>query len=260
MASSVLYQSIELLEQGEGIEPQIVVGAVEEAIAWLRASSTRPRKHGGGAEQGDRRDHGLYFSRRWSADAEQVEDPLNRSRLEEASAAGSGRLRLGSEIRLYRDTSPLGPHCRATGQAGHSSRKVREAERDTVFNEIAHREKESAERGGEADRGSDVIYDLGKAETRCPKREQSRLEAVLNRRTGGVVLLKVDRAAKGTAGSLFRARLRSWCRICSIGSGRESRQHPWVIRAIAREARRAHPNCGSSPRHRCRPRWARAWA
>ena len=33
MATSVLYQSIELLSQEKGIDPAIVVGAVEEAIA-----------------------------------------------------------------------------------------------------------------------------------------------------------------------------------------------------------------------------------
>jgi hypothetical protein len=33
MASSVLYQSIELLSSEKGIDPAIVVGAVEEAIA-----------------------------------------------------------------------------------------------------------------------------------------------------------------------------------------------------------------------------------
>ena len=33
MATSALYQSIELLSQEKGIDPAIVVGAVEEAIA-----------------------------------------------------------------------------------------------------------------------------------------------------------------------------------------------------------------------------------
>ena len=33
MATSALYQSIELLSKEKGIEPEIVVGAVEEAIA-----------------------------------------------------------------------------------------------------------------------------------------------------------------------------------------------------------------------------------
>jgi len=44
MGTSALYQSIELLSQEKGIDPGIVVGAVEEAIALARASSTRRRK------------------------------------------------------------------------------------------------------------------------------------------------------------------------------------------------------------------------
>ncbi len=54
--------------------------------------------------------------------------------------------------------------------------KVREAERDTVFQEYAHREKEVLNATVKRIEGQDIIYDLGKAEARCPKREQSRLE------------------------------------------------------------------------------------
>ncbi len=36
MATNALYQSIELLSQEKGIDPAIVVGAVEEAIALAK--------------------------------------------------------------------------------------------------------------------------------------------------------------------------------------------------------------------------------
>ena len=47
---------------------------------------------------------------------------------------------VGSEIRIYRDTSPLG---RIAAQLAKQIifQKVREAKRDTVFQEYAHREK-----------------------------------------------------------------------------------------------------------------------
>jgi len=53
--------------------------------------------------------------------------------------------------------------------------------------------------------GQDVIYDLGKAEARCPKREQSRLEQFSVGERVRVVLLKVDRAAKGPQVIVSRA-------------------------------------------------------
>jgi N utilization substance protein A len=82
---------------------------------------------------------------------------------------------------------------------------VREAERDTVFNEYAHREKEVLTATVKRIEGQDVIYDLGKAEARCPKREQSRLEQFSLGERVRVVLLKVDRAAKGPQVIVSRA-------------------------------------------------------
>ena len=84
--------------------------------------------------------------------------------------------RLAAKIpALFGDTSPLG---RIAAQLAKQVifQKVREAERDTVFQEYAHREKEVLNATVKRIEGQDVIFDLGKAEARCPKREQSRLE------------------------------------------------------------------------------------
>jgi transcription termination/antitermination protein NusA len=51
----------------------------------------------------------------------------------------------------------------------------------------------------------DVIFDLGKAEARMPKREQSRLEQFAVGERVRVVLLRVDRAAKGPQVIVSRA-------------------------------------------------------
>jgi len=52
--------------------------------------------------------------------------------------------------------------------------KVREAERDTVFLEYNHRAGEVLNATVKRLEPMDVIFDLGKAEARMPKREQSR--------------------------------------------------------------------------------------
>ena len=75
--------------------------------------------------------------------------------------------------------------------------KVREAERDTVFLEYNHRAGEVLNATVKRLEPMDVIFDLGKAEARMPKREQSRLEQFAVGERVRVVLLRVDRAAKG---------------------------------------------------------------
>jgi len=83
--------------------------------------------------------------------------------------------------------------------------KVREAERDTVFLEYNHRAGEVINATVKRLEPMDVIFDLGKAEARMPKREQSRLEQFSVGERVRVVLLRVDRAAKGPQVIVSRA-------------------------------------------------------
>jgi N utilization substance protein A len=141
---------------------------------------------------------------------------------------------VGSEIRIYRDTSPLG---RIAAQLAKQIifQKVREAERDTVFQEYAHREKEVLNATVKRIEGQDVIFDLGKAEARCPKREQSRLEQFSVGERVRVVLLKVDRAAKGPQVIVSRAAPELVSNLFQ-SEVPEIYDSTVVIRAIAREA------------------------
>ena len=201
--TSVLYQSIELLSQEKGIDPAIVVGAVEEAIALATRKYYKTQENMRGELNRETGAITAYIYKTVVADAAAVEDPLNQITLEEASELAPG-VEVGSEIRLYRDTSPLG---RIAAQLAKQVifQKVREAERDTVFNEYAHRENEVLNATVKRIEGQDIIYDLGKAEARCPKREQSRLEQFSSGERVRVVLLKVDRAAKGPQVIVSRA-------------------------------------------------------
>ena len=166
-------------------------------------------------------------------DEEQVEDPVNQITLAEASELAPG-VEVGSEIRLYRDTSPLG---RIAAQLAKQVifQKVREAERDTVFQEYAHREKEVLNATVKRIEGQDIIFDLGKAEARCPKREQSRLEQFTVGERVRVVLLKVDRAAKGPQVIVSRAAPELVSNLFQ-SEVPEIYDNTVVIRAIAREA------------------------
>jgi N utilization substance protein A len=233
MATSALYQSIELLSREKGIEPEIVVGAVEEAIALATRKFYKTQENMRGELNKETGAITAYIYKTVVADDEPIEDPLNQITLTEASAMAPG-VEIGSEIRMYRDTTPLG---RIAAQLAKQVifQKVREAERDTVFQEYAHREKEVLNATVKRIEGQDVIYDLGKAEARCPKREQSRLEQFSIGERVRVVLLKVDRAAKGPQVIVSRAAPELVSNLFQ-SEVPEIYDSTVVIRAIAREA------------------------
>jgi len=231
--ASVLYQSIELLSQEKGIDPGIVVGAVEEAIALATRKFYKTQENMRGELNKESGEITAYIYKTVVADAEQVEDPLNQITLAEAEALAPGA-EAGSEIRIYKDTRPLG---RIAAQLAKQVifQKVLEAERDTVFQEYAHREKEVLTATVKRIEGQDIIYDLGKAEARCPKREQSRLEQFSLGERVRVVLLKVDRAAKGPQVIVSRAAPELVSNLFQ-SEVPEIYDNTVSIRAIAREA------------------------
>jgi N utilization substance protein A len=231
--ASVLYQSIELLSQEKSIDPAIVVGAVEEAIALATRKFYKTQENMRGELNKETGEILAYIYKTVVADDEPIEDPLNQITLTQAKELAQD-VEVGSEIRLYRDTSPLG---RIAAQLAKQVifQKVREAERETVFNEYAHREKEVLNATVKRIEGQDVIYDLGKAEARCPKREQSRLEQFSIGERVRVVLLKVDRAAKGPQVIVSRAAPELVQNLFQ-SEVPEIYDSTVVIRAIAREA------------------------
>ena len=233
MATSVLYQSIELLSQEKGIDPAIVVGAVEEAIALATRKFYKTQENMRGELNKDTGEITAYIYKTVVGDEDQIEDPVNQITLTEANEMAPGA-EVGSEIRIYRDTSPLG---RIAAQLAKQIifQKVREAERDTVFQEYAHREKEVLNATVKRLEGQDIIFDLGKAEARCPKREQSRLEQFSVGERVRVVLIKVDRAAKGPQVIVSRAAPELVSNLFQ-SEVPEIYDNTVSIRAIAREA------------------------
>jgi N utilization substance protein A len=231
--ASALYQSIELLSREKGIEAAIVVGAVEEAIALATRKYYKTQENMRGELNKETGEITAYIYKTVVADDDELEDPVNQITLEEANELAPG-VEVGSEIRLYRDTTPLG---RIAAQLAKQVifQKVREAERDTVFQEYAHREKEVLNATVKRIEGQDIIFDLGKAEARCPKREQSRLEQFSVGERVRVVLLKVDRAAKGPQVIVSRAAPELVQNLFQ-SEVPEIYDNTVVIRAIAREA------------------------
>jgi N utilization substance protein A len=201
--ASLLYQNIEALSRDKGIEPSIVVGAVEDAIALATRKYYKTVENMRAELDKESGEIRAYVYKTVVETPELVEDPVNQITLDEARALAP-EVEVGGEIRYYKPTDVLG---RIAAQMAKQVifQKVREAERDTVFLEYNHRVGEIMNAVVKRVEPQDVIFDIGKAEARMPRREQSRLEQFAVGERVRVVLLRVDRAAKGPQVIVSRA-------------------------------------------------------
>jgi N utilization substance protein A len=231
--ASVLYQSIEALSRDKGIDPGIVVSAVEDAIALATRKYYKTQENMRAELDKDSGEIRAYVYKTVVENPELIEDPVNQIGLDEARELAP-EVEVGGEIRYYKPTDVLG---RIAAQMAKQVifQKVREAERDTVFNEYNHRANEVLNATVKRIEPQDVIFDLGKAEARMPRREQSRLEQFAVGERVRVVLLRVDRAAKGPQVIVSRA-APELVQNLFHSEVPEIYDGTVVIRAIAREA------------------------
>jgi N utilization substance protein A len=231
--ASVLYQSIEALSKDKGIDPQIVVSAVEDAIALATRKYYKTQENMRAELDRESGEIRAYVYKTVVEAPEQLEDPVNQITLEDARALAP-EVETGGEIRYYKPTDVLG---RIAAQMAKQVifQKVREAERDTVYKEYAHRLGEVLNATVKRLELQDVIFDLGKTEARMPKREQSRLEQFAIGERVRVVLQRVDRAAKGPQVIVSRA-VPELVQSLFQSEVPEIYDNTVVIRAIAREA------------------------
>ena len=201
--ASQLYQSIEALSHDKGIDPGIVVTAVEDAIALATRKYYKTQENMRAELDKETGEIRAYVYKTVVETDDEIEDDLNQIALEEARELAP-EVEVGGEIRYYKPTDVLG---RIAAQMAKQVifQKVREAERDTVFNEYNHRIGEVMTAMVKRVEMQDVIFDIGKTEAKMPRREQSRLEQFSIGERVRVVLLRVDRAAKGPQVIVSRA-------------------------------------------------------
>jgi N utilization substance protein A len=134
---------------------------------------------------------------------EEVTDPLREISIGDARKK-QPEVEVGAEITETKPTDVLG---RIAAQTAKQVilQKVREAERDTIYNEFHTRVGELVNCIVKRTEGPDTIVDLGRTEARLPKREQSRLEAYNVGDRLRVTIRAVERAAKGPQVVVSRA-------------------------------------------------------
>jgi N utilization substance protein A len=195
--ASEIYNVIDALSREKGIDPQIVVSAVEDAIvaATRKKDKSQENLH---AELD--KDTGLirvYAVKSILPSEDDIEDPQIQISLEEAKKIDENA-EVGGEVRFLRSTEGLG---RISAQIAKQIifQKVREAERETIYNEYIGRVGEIINATVKRIEGPEVIFDIGKAEARMPKKESSRLESFALGERVRVVLVRVDKNSKGPA-------------------------------------------------------------
>ena len=198
--ASLLFQTIEQISREKHIEPEIIVAAIEDAMVvaarkYYRTEEDLRSKFN--PETGHVDVYSVHTV------VEEVADPLKEISLADARKQNP-EVEVGGEITANKPTEVLG---RIAAQTAKQVilQKVREAERDTIYNEYHTRVGELINAVVKRIEGPDLIVDMGRTEARLPKREQSRLESYNVSDRLRVTIRAVEKAAKGPQVVVSRA-------------------------------------------------------
>src|SRR5438445_934502 len=237
--SNPVQQTIEALAKEKGIEPDVVISAIEEAVA---TASRKYYKTGENLKTRFNTETGQVDLFALKTVVEDVTNPAIEIAIVEArdmyrplyGDEVANSIELGDEMEFPKPTEVLG---RIAAQLAKQVifQKVREAERENIFSEYSGRVNEIINATVKRIEGSDVILDIGKAEARMPRKEQSRLESFSVGERVRVVLVRVEKASKGPQVVVSRA-APELVQNLFHSEVPEIYDGTVVIRAIAREA------------------------
>ena len=231
--ASELYNVIDALSREKGINPEIVVAAVEDAIVVATRKFYKTQESLRAVLDRETGAIRAYSVKEILPSEDDIEDPQTQISLEEALRISEDAV-VGGELLEEKSIEGLG---RIAAQLAKQVifQKVREAERDTVFNEYHNRVGEVVNATVKRIEGPDCIFDLGKAEARMPRKEQSRLESFAVGERVRVVITRVEKATKGPGVIVSRAAPELVTNLFQTEVP-EIYDNTVVIRAIAREA------------------------
>src|SRR6202034_2310457 len=232
--ASELYNTIDALSREKGIDPQIVVTAVEDAIVMATRKYYKTQENLRAELDRETGKINAYAIKTVVETPEQVEDPLLQITVEDARKTDP-TLEVGGELRIPKVTEGILGRIAAQLAKQVIFQKVREAERDTVYNEYIGRVNEVVNATVKRVEGPDVIFDIGKAEARMPRKEQSRLESFAIGERVRVGIARVEKASKGPGVVVSRA-VPDLVQHLFQTEVPEIYDGTVVIRAIAREA------------------------
>ncbi|MEW6210976.1 MAG: transcription termination factor NusA [Acidobacteriota bacterium] len=193
MSTSPIPQTIDMLAREKGIDPQVIIAAIEDAVVtaarkqFKTGEDLRARYN---TETGDVELFALMTV------VEQVENPSTEISLAEVEEIGVEGAEVGDQLEFPKPREELG---RIAAQTAKQIifQKVREAERNNVYEEYINRVGELVHGFVKRFEGGRIIVDLGKVEASLPKTEQSRAETFNQGERIRIVISGVSKEAKG---------------------------------------------------------------
>src|SRR5712691_9383720 len=232
--ASELYNIIEGVSREKGIDPQIVVSAVEDAIVVATRKYYKSQENLRAVLDKDTGKINAYAVKAIVENPEQIEDPNLQVTVDQARKLDPNA-EAGGELLIPKVTEGILGRIAAQLAKQVIFQKVREAERDTVYNEYIGHVNEVVNATVKRIEGPDVILDIGKAEARMGRKEQSRLESFAVGERVRAVIVRVEKASKGPGVVVSRAAPELVQHLFQTEVP-EIYDGTVVIRAIAREA------------------------
>jgi len=197
--SNPLQQTIEALAKEKGIEPDVVITAIEEAVA---TASRKYYKTGENLKTRFNTDTGqvdLFAVKLVVQDVTNapIEISIDDAKKMYRELGGDpDSIELGDEIEFPKPTEVLG---RIAAQTAKQVifQKVREAERENIFAEFNQRIGEVVNGTVKRFENGDIILEIGRVEAVLPRKEQSRAESYSPADRIRTVIKGVNRSAKG---------------------------------------------------------------
>jgi N utilization substance protein A len=199
--SNPLQQTIEALAKEKGIEPDVVITAIEEAVA---TASRKYYKTGENLKTRFNTETGQVDLFALKTVVETVATPATEIAIDEAREMYrqlygdevANSIELGDEMEFPKPTEVLG---RIAAQTAKQVifQKVREAERENVFTEFSQRVGEVVNATIKRFENGDIVVEIGRNEAVIPRKEQSRAETYNPGDRVRAVIKGVNRSAKG---------------------------------------------------------------
>jgi N utilization substance protein A len=190
--SNVLFQTIDQISREKGIDPQIVIHAIEDAIVVASRKYFKSNEELRGRINPETGEIDVYAVKK-VVDA--IANPGREITLDEAREIKPDA-QLEEELEFKKPTVGLG---RISAQMAKQVifQKVREAERESVYAEYHKHVGEVVNCVVKRFENGDIIVELGKTEGKLGKRDQSRLENFSVGDRIRVIITKVEKTAKG---------------------------------------------------------------
>jgi N utilization substance protein A len=191
--SNPLIQTIEALAKEKGIEPDVVIGAIEDAVLTASRKYYKTNENLKTRFNQDTGQVDLFAVKQIVAE---VTNPSTEISLQEAQQLYGEEAEVDMEIEFPKPTDVLG---RIAAQTAKQVifQKVREAERENIFAEYSGRIGEVMNATVKRFENGDMVVELGRIEASLPRKEQSRAESYAPGERLRAVVKGVNRGAKG---------------------------------------------------------------